>query len=76
MERSVVSNPNNWSRCLSIAQQLKRQSLTPAEQQQKREELRMLRLQLSSLLGAFGEEALEKAGEITDRVQKLEDELR
>jgi hypothetical protein len=72
----MSSNPNSWIKCDFLAQQLKRQSLTPAEQQQKREELRMLRLQLSSLLGAFGEEALEKAQEITGQVQELEDKLR
>lgn len=69
-------HPNSWLKCDSLARQLKRQSLSPAEQQQKREQLQMLRLQLSSLLGAFGEEALEKAKEITAQVQELEDELR
>ena len=71
-----MSHPNSWGRCDWLAQQLKKQALSPAEQQQKREQLRMLRLQLSSLVGAFGEEALEKVKEITDQVQELEDELR
>ena len=71
-----MSHPNSWGRCDWLAQQLKKQALSPAEQQQKREQLQMLRLQLSSLLGAFGEEALEKAKEITAQVQELEDELR
>ena len=71
-----MSHPNSWLKCDFLAQQLKRQSLSPAEQQQKREQLQMLRLQLSSLLGTFGEEALEKAKEITAQVQELENELR
>jgi len=71
-----MNNRNSWELCGLIAQQLKRQSLTPQEEQQKRERLKLLRAQLSSLQGAYGADALQKAGEITDEVRDLEAELK
>ena len=70
-----MNNRNSWELCGLIAQQLKRQSLTPQEEQQKRQRLKLLRAQLSSLRGAFGDEALRKAEAITDEVRDLEAEL-
>jgi hypothetical protein len=70
-----MNNRNSWELCGLIAQQLKRQLLTPQEERQKRERLELLRAQLSSLLGATGTDALRKAEEITDEVRDLEAEL-